>query len=144
MALIDALAGLPVAIDGYALHRLRQPVPGFTRVSTVVTVHGAGATGAGEDVSYLPEDQDTFPAGLPLRGRWTFGEASQALGEMDLFPAAPGQEAAVDYRLWALESAVLDLALRQAGLSLGAALGRRYRSVRFVASPRGDGVEEWL
>src|SRR2546426_9099260 len=43
-----------------------------------------------------------------------------------------------DYRRWAFESAALDLALRQNDLSLGAAVGRDYRPVRFVVSTRGD------
>ncbi len=51
-----------------------------------------------------------------------------------------GQET---YRRWAFESAALDLALRQAGLSLGAALGLEYRPVRFVVSTRLD-VTPWL
>jgi hypothetical protein len=52
-------------------------------------------------------------------------------------------EAAGHYRRWALESAALDLALRQNGLSLSAALGREYGPVRFVVSTRGDAFA-WL
>jgi len=51
--------------------------------------------------------------------------------------------ASLDYRRWAFESAALDLALRQSGLSLGEALGREYHPVRFVASTRGDAFA-WL
>ena len=51
-----------------------------------------------------------------------------------------GQET---YRRWAFESAALDLALRQAGRSLGAALGLPYRPVRFVVSTRLD-ITPWL
>ena len=51
-----------------------------------------------------------------------------------------GQET---YRRWAFESAALDLALRQAGRSLGAALGLAYRPVRFVVSTRLD-ITPWL
>ena len=40
------------------------------------------------------------------------------------------------YRRWAFESAALDLALRQAGTSLAAALGREARPVTFVVSLR--------
>ena len=40
----------------------------------------------------------------------------------------------VDYRRWAFESAALDLALRQAGRSLGETVGREPRPVTFVAS----------
>jgi L-alanine-DL-glutamate epimerase-like enolase superfamily enzyme len=41
-----------------------------------------------------------------------------------------------DYRRWALESAALDLALRQAGTSLHAQLGREPRPLRFGVSLR--------
>ena len=41
-----------------------------------------------------------------------------------------------DYRRWALESAALDLALRQGGRSLAEAVGREPRPVRFVVSMR--------
>jgi L-alanine-DL-glutamate epimerase-like enolase superfamily enzyme len=51
--------------------------------------------------------------------------------------------AAHDYRRWAFESAALDLALRQAGLSLAQAVGRTARPVRFVASTRGD-IAGWI
>jgi len=47
------------------------------------------------------------------------------------------------YRRWAFESAALDLALRQGGLSLGAALGIEARPVRFVVSTRLD-ISPWL
>jgi hypothetical protein len=42
----------------------------------------------------------------------------------------------LDYRRWAYESAALDLALRQAGLSLAEAVGREPRPVTFVVSLR--------
>ena len=51
--------------------------------------------------------------------------------------------ASADYRRWAFESAALDLALRQNDLSLGAAVGREYRPLRFVVSTRGDAFA-WL
>ena len=47
------------------------------------------------------------------------------------------------HRRWAFESAALDLALRQQGQSLGAALGREYRPLRFVVSTRLD-ITPWL
>ena len=55
---------------------------------------------------------------------------------LDLWPAPPQREASRLYRVWAYESAALDLALRQAGTSLHAALGRESRPVRFVVSLR--------
>src|SRR5262249_60848671 len=44
------------------------------------------------------------------------------------------QHAYLDYRRWAFESAALDLALRQASISLGDAVGRVARPVVYVAS----------
>jgi L-alanine-DL-glutamate epimerase-like enolase superfamily enzyme len=46
------------------------------------------------------------------------------------------------YRRWAFESAALDLALQQAGLSLADALGREPRPVRFVVSKRFESIDE--
>src|SRR5205823_9800174 len=61
----------------------------------------------------------------------------------ELFPHPPDYEASRDYRRWAFESAALDLALRQAGRSLGDAVGREPRPVRFVLSTRAD-IDPWL
>ena len=58
-------------------------------------------------------------------------------------PREPARPASREYRRWAFESAALDLALRQAGLSLGEALGLPYRPVRFVVSTRLD-IRPWL
>ena len=60
------------------------------------------------------------------------------LDATNLFPVPPSVPEARDYRRWAYESALLDLALRQAGLGFAAALGRESRPVRFCASPAGD------
>ena len=48
-----------------------------------------------------------------------------------------------DYRRWAFESALLDLALRQAGSTLGEVVGREPAPVRFVVSTRDD-IRDWL
>ena len=50
--------------------------------------------------------------------------------------AAGARGVSRDYRRWAFESAALDLALRQAGTNLAAALGREPRPVNFVNSMR--------
>lgn len=136
----DALAPLPVTIDGYSLERRELQVrPGFTRVTTTVVLHGDGHDGRGEDVTYTAPDHDGFPAGLPLAGARTLDGYSRMLDELDLWPAGgPQMEASADYRRWAFESAALDLAVRQAGTSLAGVVGRPYRPVRFVASTRAD------
>jgi hypothetical protein len=116
---------------------------GFTRVSTVIRLRGAGHDGVGEDVTYEAADQDSFQAdgrGYPLEGEWTLDSFSRHVGELDLFPSAPSREVYRNYRRWAVESAALDLALRQAALGAAQALGRVGRSVRFVVSLRLDEV----
>jgi hypothetical protein len=144
MALWDSVAGLEARIDGYSLQRREQAVrSGFTRVTTTVVLDGDGEVGHGEDVTYTPEDHDGFPSRLMLAGTWTLQAYSARLAERELWGDEPAMEASVDYRRWAFESAALDLALRQAGASLGDVLGRPYRPVRFVASPRAS-IEDWL
>jgi L-alanine-DL-glutamate epimerase-like enolase superfamily enzyme len=143
MATFDAIAGLPVEIEDYALARLEQPMgPEFTRVTTVITLRGRGEEGSGEDVTYDPGDHDAlheFGPNLPLGGTHTIASLSEQLGGMDLFPRPTERDVFRHYRRWAFESAALDLALRQAGEPLHAVLGREPRPLRFVASTRlGD------
>jgi L-alanine-DL-glutamate epimerase-like enolase superfamily enzyme len=146
VSLYDAVAGLPVEIDSSSLDRLELAVSsGFTRVTTVVRLRGGGEEGVGEDVTYdgaLHETfREAFAGGLPIARRWeTFDDLSGALDDVDLFAgAAPTHAAFRDYRRWSVESAALDLALRQAGRSLADVLGRELRPVRFVVSLRlGD------
>ena len=61
---------------------------------------------------------------------------SELLSGLALFPEPPQREVSQRYRTWAYESAALDLALRQAGLTLHAALERAPQPVRFVVSLR--------
>lgn len=145
--LYDALRGLPLAIERVETETLSQPVsPEFTRRTTILHLFGDGDEGAGEDVTYAPgeHDRDRFPH-LDLFGDWTLESLSARLEELDLFPAGePDQHAYRDYRRWAFESAALDLALRRADRSLGDALGREHRPVRFAASPRTGSLGDWL
>jgi L-alanine-DL-glutamate epimerase-like enolase superfamily enzyme len=127
-------------VEGYALERLEQAVSsGFTRVTTVVRLRGGGEEGLGEDVTYAGELHPP-PADLPLERARTLDELSALLEGRDLFGgAALRMDAFRFYRRWAFESAALDLALRQAGTTLAAALGREPRPVTFVVSTRiGD------
>lgn len=144
MSLYDLVAGLELELESYRLERRETDVSsGFTRVTTTVVLEGGGIEGRGEDVSYDAEDHDVFPR-LDLVGRHTIDGLSRRLDGFELFPEGPPRWAASgDYRRWALESAALDLALRQRGLSLGEALGREYRPVRFVVSTRLD-PRAWL
>jgi L-alanine-DL-glutamate epimerase-like enolase superfamily enzyme len=131
---------LPLRVEGYTLERLERDVSsGFTRVSTVIRLHGDGHEGLGEDVSYDADDHDAAQAAgavQPLAGEWTLGAFCDHVAGLDLWPEPPRWAASVDYRRWAYDSAALDLALRQAGIPLHEALGREARPVRFVMSLR--------
>jgi L-alanine-DL-glutamate epimerase-like enolase superfamily enzyme len=134
----DAIAGLPLRVDDYALEGLsRQVTSDFTRLSTVIRLRGAGQEGVGEDVSYAPEAHTSSQAAgpvQPLQGDWTLASFCDHIESLELWPEPPGMDAFLHYRLWAYESAALDLALRQAGIPLSEALGREARPVTFVVS----------
>ena len=173
-SLYDAVRDLPVKIGGYdvdfrtrfcagdyarvsvilCLHDAEPGQHGVTRPCTRFSVHGDGATGVGEDVTYEIEYHRVLsdrPIELPPPGSYTVDSFSAALDEVDLFPGVePGREASRSYRRWALESAVLDLALKQAETDLATVLGREYDPVRFLVStrlgdsPTLDRVNRWL
>ena len=134
MELYARIADLQLDVDGYALERHEHVTPAWTRVTTTIVMRGGGAEGRGEDVTYEVPEHDALAEAAPadLSGVSTFDEASRAL-------ASFGD----GYRRWAFESAALDLALRQGGQTLGAALGLPYRPVRFCMSTRQD-VRAWL
>jgi hypothetical protein len=136
----DRLADLEVEIERYELQRLEQDVSSdFTRMTTVIRMSGAGEEGVGEDVVYDAEDHDAAQRQgpvLPLTGRFTLRSFADRLREVDLFPEPPRREVSPLYRHYAYESAALDLALRQAGTSLHAFLGREPRPLTYVVSLR--------
>ncbi|MEA2297581.1 MAG: hypothetical protein QOF77_517 [Solirubrobacteraceae bacterium] len=135
-----AVAELPLAVEGYSLEGLAAQVSSdFERRSTVVALHGDGETGVGEDVVYDAVDHEAMQAAGPvarLAGRWTLADFCAHVDGLDLFPTPPQREVSRLYRRWTFHSAALDLALRQGGLSLHAALGREPRPVSFVVSLR--------
>jgi hypothetical protein len=140
MGTFDLVARLPVKIESYELEPLEQEVSSdFTRLSTVIRMRGGGQEGVGEDVTYDALDhvalQDAGPV-QPLAGSWTIGTFGEHVGGLDLFPSEPIRDVSRLYRRWAFESAALDLALRQSGMSLAQALGREPRPVNFVVSLR--------
>jgi L-alanine-DL-glutamate epimerase-like enolase superfamily enzyme len=140
MSTWDRLAGLELEIDDYSLQPLQADVSSeFTRKSTVIHLRGAGEEGVGEDVTYDAVDHEILQAAgaiLPLTGRFTLASFSAHLAGLSLFPEEPQREVSARYRTWAYESAALDLALRQAGTSLHAALARELQPVRYVVSLR--------
>jgi len=136
----DRIAGLPLEIEGYALEPREQNVSsGFLRRTTTIHLAGGGHEGLGEDVAYDGDDQEALQragAVQPLTGSWTLASYCEHVEGLDLWPEPARHAASVDYRIWAYESAALDLALRQAGTTLHGLLGRELRPVTFVCSKR--------
>ena len=155
--LYDAVADLDVSVEGYDLELHESETSSdFTRTTTVVSLHGDGETGRGEDVTYENEahyalEETSAESPFPLTGEFTVDTFSDRLSKIDLFHGdEPGQSVFRNYRRWAFESAALDLALKQAGTNIAPCLNREYDPVRFVVSTRleepskGDRVVEWL
>jgi hypothetical protein len=147
----ERVAGLPLRVDAIELERRELAVSsGFTRVTTVVHLHGGGDEGVGEDVTYAAAEHDSPPRPR-MAGAWeSLDDFSRRLEEVELFRNGPEHGAWRNYRRWAYESAAVDLALRQAGRSLADALGRQARPVTFVVSmrlgdqPSPEPVRRWL
>jgi L-alanine-DL-glutamate epimerase-like enolase superfamily enzyme len=139
----EHLANLALVVDDYTLERAEQQVSSaFLRVSTTIRLRGGGEEGIGEDVTYDAPDQDALQTAgpvQPLAGQWTLASFCDHVESLDLWPSPPEREPSILYRIWAYESAALDLALRQAGLSLHDALAMTPRPLTFVTSLRlGD------
>src|SRR3954451_12779921 len=121
MASYDAIADLPVRIDGYDLRSHELETAHFTRVSTEIRLRGGGHEGVGEDVTYDALDQVALQdagAVQPLAGEYTVRSFREHIDSLNLWPAEPVRDVSKLYRRWAYESAALDLALEQAGRSL--------------------------
>jgi hypothetical protein len=141
MSTFDLLADLPIEVDGYSLEGLEANVSsGFTRMTTVVHIHGGGHEGIGEDVVYDQADHVALQrvgAVHDLSGTRTLREFCELIDSLDLFPEPPERgEVSRLYRRWTFHSAALDLALRQAGKALHEVLGREPRPLTFVVSLR--------
>ena len=154
MSLYDRVRDLPLRIEGYDLEPLElQARADFLRKTTVIRFRGAGEEGIGEDVTYDAPEHDRLQErgpDLPLAGEWTIDTFSEHLAMQPLFDPPPERGVYVDYRRWAYESAALDLALRQAGTSLGEAVGREPEPIAFVVSmglgspPSTERLHAWL
>ena len=138
MTLYETVRDLPLVVERYDLAAHAYVIsPEFTRRTTVIRLTGRGEEGLGEDVTYdgaLQEAQQQRGPVLALAGEWTIDTFSRHLETQPLFDVEPERHDYLDYRRWAFESAALDLALRQAGASLGEAVRREPRPVSFVAS----------
>ena len=154
MSLYDSVKELPLTIEEYDLEgRSLDVSSGFTRKTTTIRLVGGDEEGLGEDVTYEADEHDAQLARGPvlrLAGDWTLGSFSRHLSTVPLFEREPDRSVYLDYRRWGFESAALDLALRQAGRSLAATVGRAVRPLTFVVSmrlgspPELDRVRGWM
>jgi hypothetical protein len=140
MTTFDAVAELPIAIEGYGLEDHDRTFGEFTRPSTVIRLRGAGHEGLGEDVVYDELDHIAQRDAGPVHdfsSASTLGEFCELAGSIDLFrDSPPVREPSRHYRRWGYESAALDLALRQAKKPLHEVLEREPQPLRFVCSTR--------
>ena len=134
MNFYSKLKDLELVIENFETETREQVSENFTRKTTVVKLSGDGKAGKGEDVIYETE-KHIYP-GLELEGTYTFQEFSKKLDEERLFPEdVEHDKTDQHYRRWAVESAALDLALKQSHQTLADALGENYSPLRFVVSP---------
>jgi L-alanine-DL-glutamate epimerase-like enolase superfamily enzyme len=130
----ERVARLSLVVEGYSLERLQA----FERITTLFVLAGAGETGSSEDIMPFEKNHDALrDAGpyLELAGTWTLEGFCDHLATLDQWRDQEVEwELARNWRNWALEAAALDLALRQAGETLPAVLGRPARPLRFVNS----------
>jgi len=135
------IKSLPVTVEAVSFEGKRIETEHRTFERTIIRVRGEGATGFGEDVTrsieaheQLREDGLTLPT-----GEWKIGTFSDALDAGSALSAQTVSRETPEYLRWAIESAVLDLALKQSGRTLASELDRTYEPMAFVVSPHlGD------
>jgi hypothetical protein len=132
-ALADVLGALPVCVERIEVRASAVPAgdyPGGARPSSVLRLSGLGQLGRGENVAFTEGEHQRFGAraatllasGATTGGTWRGSVA----GLID--------QGARGYERAALEAALIDLALRQAGTTLAAMTATAERSVRVVRS----------
>jgi L-alanine-DL-glutamate epimerase-like enolase superfamily enzyme len=126
--LASLLEALEVRVESATVERgsvALPDYPGGPRPSSLVRLSGAGFVGVGENVAFFAEEHERFAAHIAhwfaAHSRAPRQRVGMALG------GAPYERAA-------LQAALIDLGLRQAGLSLSDLTGVREASLRFVIS----------
>lgn len=106
------------------------------RKTTTIVLKGKNKTGKGEDVIY-DVDLHFYPnLSRKLKGKYSLKKFSELISKIKLFPEDKQPDVLQkNYRKWALESAGLDLALRQNKKHLPNLLNKQYSPLRFVVSP---------
>ncbi|MCW2928345.1 MAG: hypothetical protein JWM86_2313 [Thermoleophilia bacterium] len=152
--LLDALLPLPVTVAELTTSQLELAgATSFSRIATIVELHGGGHIGRGEDIAYSADAQEALPAELAkldLAGEWTVASLSAHLDTIRLdLPNGMGDDKD-GYHRWALEAAVIDLALRQRGVNLAELVDEEWQPVQVSLSmglgspPSADVVRRWV
>jgi len=127
------LAALPVCVEAVEVQRRAVAVDDYAggpRPSSVVLLSGLGQVGRGENVAFTEDEQARFAAGASSLLRAGARGDGAWRGRVDTLL----DQAARGYQRAALEAALLDLALSQAGTTLAALAGAHERSIRVVLS----------
>jgi hypothetical protein len=134
--LYEELKSLPVTVEAVSFDGKRIDTEHQTFERTIIRVRGEGVTGFGEDVTRSREAHERLREdGLPLpTGDWTIGTFLGALDADSNLSTQTASRDAPEYLCWAIESAVLDLALKQSGRTLASVLDRTYEPMAFVVS----------
>jgi L-alanine-DL-glutamate epimerase-like enolase superfamily enzyme len=137
--LADALSALSVQLTSQCVEPSAVPLPdylGGPRPSSVVRLAGAGHFGSGENVAFFQADHERFAA--LARGWLTSLRGGRPLTVASALTAFAG----TGYERAALEAALIDLGLRQAGLSLHDLTGVREARLGVVVSLAADTAPE--
>ena len=143
-------AAMPVRLSSVEVRRRAVPLadyPGGPRPSSVVCLSGDGCRGFGENVAFTDEEQDRFMARVPhflavvsengdKAGHKDDDKSAASVEWWTMRLASAGPSPRAPYERAALEAALIDLAMRQGGWSLGELAGAAEGGVpvRYVAS----------
>lgn len=128
--LAETFAALPVRVESAAVERRDVRLadyPGGPRPSSLCCVHGSGQTGVGEHVGFSDAEHLAFAHFLRLWLKAVEPPARLQVGSAPYLSGSPYDQAA-------LQAALIDLGLRQAGLTLADLTGERRRHLRVVVS----------
>lgn len=134
--LYEAVQSLTVGIEDVTFEGRRIETESRTFERTVIQIHGDGDTGFGEDVTPSIEAHEQLRKdGLALpTGAQTVRSFISALDTESVLSEQTALRANDNNLRWAIESAALDLALKQSGQTLATVLDRTYEPMTFVAS----------
>jgi hypothetical protein len=133
-ALAALLESLDVRVESALVERravMLPDYPGGPRPSSLVRLSGEGCSGLGENVAFIEREHQRFAVHVRQWLRSHGGSSSLTVGAALATEGTPYERAA-------LQAALIDLALRQARLSLYDLTGVREVSLRCVASLAAD------